>query len=335
MKVLIIHAASAGEVIFSTPLIRAIKTHDARAGIYYVTTSSGTLPLEENALVSATYDVKQGVLKLYRELQGHSFDMVIDLDRNFLSYILTRLTQGRLLYGPKASWLTNFVRRKSAESTEQTHLVERYLRVLDSTEISQHQHPLDFTIPYKDEVPLSWLPEPYSKGYVVLCIQAQYATRRLPVKRMVELCDRINKPIIILGETHDQEDGNEIEKFFKRTDKTNQYEEGLQALNKKAEVYNGCGKFNFHQRASLIKQAQYVFTFDNDCIAIASAFEKYVFSIWGNTVLQSGRYPYQTGFTIFEKNNLACRPCSTKGYAHCPLKHFKCMNDIVFDFYLP
>lgn len=332
MKVLIIHAASAGEVIFSTPLIRAIKTHDADTGIYYVTTSSGKLALEENALVSATYDVKLGVRKLFRELQRHSFDMIIDLDRNFLSYVLTRLTRGRLLYGPKANWLANFGRRKS---TEQTHLVERYLRVLDSTNISQHQHPLDFTIPYKDEVPLSWLPEPYSEGYVVLCIQAQYATRKLPVKRMIELCDRINKPIIILGETHDHEAGEQIENFFARTEKANQYEEGLIALNKKAEVYNGCGKFNFHQRASLIKQAQYVFTFDNDCIAIASAFKKYIFSIWGNTILQSGRYPYQTGFMVFEKNNLPCRPCSAKGYAHCPLSHFKCMNDIVFDFYLP
>ena len=47
-----------------------------------------------------------------------------------------------------------------------------------------------------------------------------------------------------------------------------------------------------------------------------------------------GKYPYKTRFTIFENNRLTCRPCSSTGFDQCPKGHFKCMNEVVFDFYL-
>jgi ADP-heptose:LPS heptosyltransferase len=100
-------------------------------------------------------------------------------------------------------------------------------------------------------------------------------------------------------------------------------------------VYNACGKFNLNQSASLVKQARYVFTHDTGLMHIAAAFKKEVFSIWGSTIPGFGMYPYRTKFTVLENNRLDCRPCSKIGFEKCPKGHFKCMNDIVFDFYLP
>ncbi len=68
---------------------------------------------------------------------------------------------------------------------------------------------------------------------------------------------------------------------------------------------------------------------------IAAAYKKQIFSIWGNTIPLFGSYPYKTKFVVFENNKLNCRPCSKTGYNKCPKGHFKCMNGIVFDFYLP
>ncbi|MEO1253412.1 MAG: glycosyltransferase family 9 protein [Bacteroidota bacterium] len=100
-------------------------------------------------------------------------------------------------------------------------------------------------------------------------------------------------------------------------------------------MFNGCGKFNINQQASLIKNASCVFTHENELMHIAAAFKQKVYSIWGSNSPLFGEYPYRTQFTIFENNKLSCRPCSKTGFKQCPKGHFKCMNDLTFDFYLP
>jgi heptosyltransferase-2 len=76
-----------------------------------------------------------------------------------------------------------------------------------------------------------------------------------------------------------------------------------------------------------------VFTHDTGLMHIAAAFRKKIYSIWGNTIPEFGMYPYRTNFIIYEKKGLSCRPCSKIGYAACPKGHFKCMEDISFDFW--
>jgi ADP-heptose:LPS heptosyltransferase len=87
--------------------------------------------------------------------------------------------------------------------------------------------------------------------------------------------------------------------------------------------------------ASIIKQSWAVFTFDNEFVPVASAFRKQVFGLWGNTSVLFGNYPYRTRYKIMEHTDLECRPCSAHGFDKCPKGHFKCMRDIMFDFYLP
>jgi len=68
---------------------------------------------------------------------------------------------------------------------------------------------------------------------------------------------------------------------------------------------------------------------------MAAALKKEVFSIWGNTIPAFGMYPYRTKFHALENTEVNCRPCSKIGFDKCPKRHFKCMNDLVFDFQLP
>jgi len=62
---------------------------------------------------------------------------------------------------------------------------------------------------------------------------------------------------------------------------------------------------------------------------IAAAFRKKILSFWGNTVPKFGMYPYKPhpASRIMEVKGLPCRPCSKLGYASCPKKHLRCMND--------
>jgi ADP-heptose:LPS heptosyltransferase len=194
---------------------------------------------------------------------------------------------------------------------------------------------LDYFIPEEDVVDISELPDAFQQGYVAYAIGGQHNTKILPVNRMIKLCDKINKPIVLLGGKEDFKNGELIAKFFRKTSESAPYEDSLIELNKKTEVFNACGKYSLNQSASVLKQSRVVFSHDTGLMHIAAALKKEVFSIWGSTIPEFGMYPYRTKFTILENNKLGCRPCSKIGYPKCPLKHFKCMNDIVFDFYIP
>ena len=132
---------------------------------------------------------------------------------------------------------------------------------------------------------------------------------------MIELCEKINYPIVLLGGKEDSTNGEMIEKAI-----------GSDL------VYNACGKCNFNQSASLIQQSKLVFSHDTGLMHVAAAFKKKVYSIWGNTVPEFGMYPYQTNFVLIENRQLPCRPCSKIGHKRCPKGHFKCMNELSFNF---
>jgi ADP-heptose:LPS heptosyltransferase len=214
------------------------------------------------------------------------------------------------------------------------HIVERYLDTIKPLGIKTDSLGLDYFIPEKDIIDKNWIPGTHREKYVVYGIGGQKSTKRLPFDKMIELCAKINMPIILVGAKQDEETGNKLEDFFINIPENKEYETGLLKMNKKTKVYNAAGKFNINQSASIIKGAEFVFTHDTAVMHIAAAFRKKIFTIWGNTIPLFGMYPYRTKFWVFENNNLDCRPCSKIGFNKCPKKHFKCMNDIVFDFYL-
>lgn len=329
MRVLILHTGSLGELLFSTALIRGLKVQ-LDAHVVLVTSEEGKTTIEENPYVDEFFVFSVAALT---QLRKYTFEYIIDLDNTSRSVLFTAVLKGKVLRFNTQKIFLFLLTKLKIDKFPIRNLTDQYIDTARHLGLKDDEMRLDYFIPYKYEVPLDWLPNQFQKNYVVFCITAPYKTRQLPLGKMIEVCDRINKPVMLLGGSDDAETGISIEKFFSKNDSI-PFEEGLKALNKKTMVYNACGKFNFQQQASLIKKAAYVFTFDNDYLPLASAFGRETFCIYGNTVLSFGRYPFQTRFTILENNKLPCRPCSAKGYEKCPLGHFKCMNEISLDFYL-
>ncbi len=291
--------------------------------------------VESNIYLDKYHLLEDSLTKTIKSIKKEKYDLIIDLHNN----LRTKIIKARL--GIKshtfyklnmAKWIiVNLIINKLPNR----HIVDRYMDTVRPLGLKEDALGLDFFIPEKDEVPLDWLPLGHQKEYVAFAIGAQHNTKKLPYKRMVELCDKINKPIILLGGESDKPMGDSIVKFFTKSTVSAPLEDGLREMNKKAIIYNACGKYNLNQSASIVKQAKYVFSHDTGLMHIAAAFKKEILSIWGNTIPSFGMYPYRTKFTILENNKLDCRPCSKIGHDKCPKGHFKCMNDIVFDFYLP
>lgn len=333
-KILVIRFSSIGDIVLTTPVMRCLKKQ-LDAEVHYCTKTSYKGLLEENPYVDKVhcYDGKLG--PLLKTLKAEKFDYVIDLHNNFRTRLI-KFSLGKKAYSfDKLNLEKWLLVNLKVNRLPNKHIVDRYMATVTPLGVENDGEGLDYFIPEKDEVEPDWLPETHQKGYIAFAIGGQHATKQLPVRRIIEVCDKINKPVILLGGKEDKAVGEDVERFFDTSHDSNELTEGLRKLNKKALIFNGCGKFNLNQSASILKNSMAVFSHDTGLMHMAAALKKEVFSIWGNTVPEFGMYPYNTKFTIFEKKGLSCRPCSKIGHSKCPKGHFKCMNDIVFDFYIP
>ncbi len=333
-KVLIIRFSSIGDIAWTTPIVRCVKQQLEGVELHYCTKIQYKSMLEANPYIDKLHFLEDKLSALITALKKEKFDFILDLHRNIrTSMIKFRLKSPSKAYDKlriKRFLLTNF----QINFMPNCHVVERYFDAATPLGITNDGMGLDYFIPDKDEVELNWLPETHQKGFVVYVIGATGWTKILPFKKMVELCDRINKPIILVGGKEDTVAGDKLERFFNVEPKTREIKDGLKLLGKKTVIFNACGKFNLSQSASLVKQAEVVFGHDTGLTHIAAAFNKTIFSIWGGTV-PNNFYPYGTKFFLLENTKLNCRPCSKSGRSSCPKGHFKCMHELVFDFNIP
>ena len=333
-KILVIRFSSIGDIVLTTPVIRNLKVQLDDAEVHYCTKKQYVPILEANPYLDKVHSLDGKLSELVARLRAEKFDFVVDLHNN----LRTRQIKSKLKVDndafPKLNWEKWLIVNFKINKLPNVHIVDRYMETVSSLGIKKDTLGLDYFIPEKDEIEKEWLPESHRKNYVAFAIGGQHETKKLPLKRMIELCDKINKPIILLGGKEDAANGEKIAAFFNE-ETTASMQESLEELGKKTTIYNACGKYNLNQSASIIKEADHVFTHDTGLMHIAAAFKRNVYAIWGNTIPEFGMYPYMTKFTLLENKNLSCRPCSKIGYNQCPKKHFKCMNDIIFDFWLP
>jgi len=337
MKILIIRFSSIGDIVLTTPVVRVLKTQLDNPEIHYATKKQFAGLLTENPYVDKVHILDAKLWPLIKTLREEKFDCIVDLHNNLRTRIIKLSMNVKAYSFDKLNWEKWLLVNLKINRLPSLHIVDRYLAAAIPLGIKNDSLGLDYFIPQQDEVPIEWIPLTHRNGYVAYAIGGQHGTKKLPVKRMIELCDKINRPIILLGGKEDFSDGEQVRLFFEKSERSSSDDnEHLSAtLDKRSVIYNACGKFNLNQSASIVKKATHVFTHDTGMMHVAAAFKKEVFSIWGNTIPLFGMYPYRTKFTVLENNKLDCRPCSKIGYNKCPKGHFNCMQKIVFDFYLP
>jgi ADP-heptose:LPS heptosyltransferase len=315
VKFLILRFSSIGDIVLTTPVVRCLKKQFPGAEVHYFTKKKFAFLLENNPYVNKYWLLDGNLNSVLTALRRENFDYVIDLHTNIRtlriklslgkpSFSFSKLNLGKFI-------LTNF----KINTLPENHVVDRYMMTLKGFDIENDNQGLDYFIPEKDHISILQLPETHRQPYIAYAIGGQHFTKKLPFPRMIELCRKLASPIILLGGPEDFDEG-----------------EAVRSAIGDAVIYNACGKFSFNQSASIVQQAKIVFTHDTGLMHVASAFRKRIYSIWGNTVPAFGMYPYRTSFEIIENKNLSCRPCSKIGHKACPKKHFKCMNDLSFDF---
>ena len=311
-KFLIIRFSSIGDVVLTTPVIRNLKNQfNGEIEIHYLTKKTFFPILEHNPYIDKLVGIDKQVSEIKTELIAEQYDFIIDLHKNLRTLKVKRMLQAPSFSFDKINIEKWLMVNLKINRLPAVHIVDRYLDTLNCWNIKNDEKGLDYFLGEEDTV--KNLPDFCKKGYVAISTGAAHATKALPREKMRELCEGLGLPIVLLGGKED-------------IDKASFVADGL------SDVYNACGKYTISQSAWILKNAQVVISHDTGLMHIASAFNKPIISLWGNTLPEFGMYPYMPGHPenskIFEIDNLKCRPCSKLGFNKCPKKHFKCMNEI-------
>lgn len=314
VKILIIRFSSIGDIVLTTPVVRCLKNQLSKdVEIHYLTKQGYREILEASPYISKVYTIEKSVREVVPSLRKESYDYIIDLHKNFRSFeVKSRLKAKSFSFNKlnAQKWmLVNF----KMDILPKQHIVDRYMDTLKEFKVVNDGKGLDYFIPEDQIYPISKLPVSHQKSFVAFVIGANHATKRLPLAKMLEVCRKINFPLVLLGGTADMGLAKDLE------DKLDE------------KIHNLAGKLSLHESASVLREAECVLTFDTGLMHIAAAFNKKIISIWGNTVPEFGMSPYleensHNSASIFEVKDLKCRPCSKIGFEKCPKGHFYCMN---------
>lgn len=310
-KILIIRFSSIGDIVLTTPVIRCLKVQVKDVEVHYATKAAFAVLLKENPYIDKLHLLQDDLQSLISKLRSEKFDLIIDLHNNLRTSIIKLALQKKSYAFKKLNFQKFLLTTFKIDKLPNVHIVERYLETVKELHVVNDGKGLDYFIPKKDEV--NFQEHQIPNNYIGLVLGAKFATKRMPLSKLIEICNRIKQPIVLLGGKEDVAVAEAL----------------VQAVNRK-DVFNACGKFNLNQSAFLVKQAAQIITHDTGLMHIASAFNKRIISVWGNTVPAFGmsQYVEESQKVIVEVKDLSCRPCSKIGYSECPKKHFDCMNKI-------
>lgn len=311
VKFLVIRFSSIGDIVLTTPVVRHLKQQVEHAEIHYLTKAAYVPLLSSNPYIDRIHVLDGNLSSSIRALKKVRIDYIIDLHHNARSARI-KLHLKRMDFSVnKLNWQKWLLVNLKINRMPALHMVDRNLDTIRSFISQRDEEGLDCFISGKDEIEFSSLPAPFQKGYIGLSIGAQHETKKLPVALLIELCQKLHYPVIILGGPDEKETGETI----------------CQALPDK-EILNSCGSYTISRSASLVRQCNVLVTHDTGLMHIGAAFNKKIVTIWGNTVPQFGMSPYRSDpdTVSFEVGGLKCRPCSKIGHHKCPKKHFNCMN---------
>ncbi len=313
MRVLVIRFSSIGDIVLTTPVVRALR-QQIGAEVHLVVKQAFAPIWAANPYVHAIHAMDRHLGELIPRLRALRFDYVADLHKNLRSLHLRLALRRPGRSFPKLSLHKWLATRWKWQILPDIHIVHRYFEAVRPLGLHYDGQGLDWFVPPGEALDARSLGlEPCQ--YVAFAIGAAHATKQLPFGKMAAICRQLRRPVVLLGGAAEAGLGTRL------------------ARHSGSHVHNLCGKTTLHGSASLIAQAGALLTHDTGMMHIGAALRKPIVSVWGNTIPEFGMYPFYPDKTAarwvaIERKELPCRPCSHIGYPRCPRAHFRCMEDL-------
>ena len=316
MKILIIQTAFIGDVILATPIIEKLHKFFPNAKVDFLLRKGNQGLLENHPHITKVliWDKKKNkqknLIKILQSVRNEKYDYVINLQRFFSTGFITTFSKGKTTIGfdknPFSFLFTNSIKHKIENGV---HEIERNLSLI--AEITDNKVVNPKLYPSKED--LKAVENYLSQPYICIAPISVWFTKQFPAEKWIELIDKIEQNIYLIG---GNEDFEKCENIIKNCQHNN--------------VINLCGKLSLLQSAALIKNAEMNYVNDSAPMHLASAMDASTTTIFCSTIPDFGFGPLASNSKVVEtKEKLNCRPCGLHGFKKCPEKHFKCANNIL------
>ena len=312
MKILITRFSSIGDIVLTFPILRCLKTQVPSSEIHYATKIQFKELVTASEYIDRQYFLQNSLKDLIKELRKENYDVIIDLHNNLRTHQISSALGVKTLRFPKLNFKKWLLVNLKVNKMPNLHLVDRYFQAVKTLGVVNDAKSNTFFISTENEIEIKKQFNLSPKSYIAVVIGAQFATKRIPLDKLIEILSGINYPMVLIGGKTDKNVADEVCKNLVEK-----------------EIYSACGDFNILQSASIVKQSKGILTNDTGMMHIASCFSLPITTVWGNTSSAFGMSAYTPENTLeivnFEVQNLSCRPCSKIGFQRCPKGHFKCM----------
>ncbi len=296
VKVLVIRLSSMGDIILTTPVLRALQSQLAgQIEIHYVCKKRFAGLLEANPRIQRIHCFEQTVQEILPALEHEHFDYIIDLHRNIRSAVIKRRLKTLSFTFDKLNFKKWLLVHLGLNVMPKVHVVDRYLHTLKAFGVQDDGQGLEYYIPDGQGLSAADLTELPNQPFMAVVIGGAHAGKRPSPHTWVQWLRTVQQPIVLIGGKEDLADANNITALVSCT--------------------NWVGKLSVHQSADVVSRAEVVVTGDTGMMHIAAAFGRKIISIWGCTTPSLGMSPYRAhpDSIMLEPVGRKRRPCSKLG----------------------
>lgn len=314
-KILIIQTASIGDVILATPLLENLHRAFPGAAIDMVVKKGNEPLFASHPFLGKLYiwDKSEHKLRnfyhILKQVQAERYDLVVNVQRFFLTGLLTAFSRARHTVGFNKNPLSFFFSRRVKHRIKNAgfHETERNLLLIGHLVGETEKRPCLYPSVQDDARTSQYK----THRYICVAPASLWFTKQFPAAKWIEFLQGL--------------DGDDIYVYFLGSETDRALCEEIIRGSGLPHTLNLAGRLSLLETASLQRDAVMNFVNDSAPMHLASAVNAPVTAIFCSTIPAFGFGPLSEDSYIVETGRqLACRPCGLHGLRECPEKHFDC-----------
>lgn len=320
--ILIVRFSAIGDILLTTPLIRALRARHPDAVITMLTKRQYAPLVSDNPNLDEVIGItrKDSLLRIGNQIRRANYTHRLDLHGNLRTLVLKELSPGHWSsYSQRRIARYFLIHGKRNLYRDATPVAERYFEAAEDLDVEPDAGPPEFFLGAEAQARGdAWLAHAgigHGRPFVAIAPGAAHETKRWPVDHWVKLTRQIigtGADIVVIGGPDDSAISGEI------------------VARSGGRAASGAGLLGLQQTGAVLKKAAALISGDTGAMHMATGLSVPVVALFGPTVRQFGFFPYNAIATVVERD-IPCRPCTPHGGPECPLEHHYCMRQILPD----
>lgn len=319
-RILAIRFSSIGDILLTTPLLRAIRHRYPDAHLAMVTKERFAPLIQDNPRLNEVVTLAEGqsLAQLAGTLRSKHYTHILDLHGSLRTRALRLLVTARWSgYRNQRLAREVLIRFKKNIYPRDIPVPERYFDAAAELDVHPDGEPPEFFLNQRAQREASdWLDAsglPRQRGVVAVAPGAAHNTKRWPVEYWQALIGALTSQgmgTVVIGGPEDRDIGRTV------------------AASGGSLAVSAAGEFGLQGTGALLSRCKALVSGDTGVMHMANGVNTPVVALFGPTVRAFGFFPYSPRAIVLERD-LGCRPCTAWGTERCPLGHHRCLRDIL------